>query len=162
MQKQFKPLLAGYTKFDEVTRDKCGVLFLVKHIYMRFKCALNIYVFVNASVIFHRIRALNRSITTSININTALLYWYILRSSNRRVVRYIYLTYSVDWLHFYVQKAFSRKQFKKANDCCCLTKIVTHDYLVYQICTILHFNGKSKNCGLKSMWIIIWKTFHRF
>ena len=107
------------------------------------------------SVIFHPIRALNRSITTLININTAFLYWYILRSSNCRVVRYIYLTYSVAWLHFYVQKAFSRKQFKIANDCCCLTKIVTHDYLVYQICTILHFNGKSKNCGLKSMWIII-------
>ena len=45
------------------------------------------------------------------------------------------------------QKCIS-KQFKVKNHCCCLTKNVTHNYLVCQMCMILIINNISKNYDL--------------
>ena len=44
------------------------------------------------------------------------------------------------------------EQFKVANYCCCLTKNLTHDYLVCQMCTILLFMVKGK--VVVYMWFI--------
>ena len=43
----------------------------------------------------------------------------------------------------------SSKQFKVKNHCCCLTKNVSHNYLVRHMCMILINNDISKNYDLK-------------
>ena len=56
-----KCVLATFAKFDDVIRDKCGFLFLVKRVYVRFNYAINGDAFVSILVILHLIKALNSS-----------------------------------------------------------------------------------------------------
>ena len=85
-----KGVLATYAKFDDVIRDKSGVLFIGNCTYVRFNYAINVYVFVNTLVILHLIKTLTSTI--SINIDILLLHWYSLWSLKKRcsVIRYIF------------------------------------------------------------------------
>lgn len=53
---------ATYAKSDDVMRNKCDVLFLIKCIYVPFNYAMNIYMFVNTLFILHLRRKLSSSI----------------------------------------------------------------------------------------------------